>query len=115
MIHLSSGIALARNSFFINFRHPIPAMVTLAVFGVTKLLVSRYVGTFFGEYMISSPHSWTALLAPTLVTWTAPASSWELDLTSSWFETTLQQELVQSGAALSKSDLRSQGMAVHMD
>ncbi|KAF8557445.1 hypothetical protein OG21DRAFT_1482311 [Imleria badia] len=78
------GIALARGSFLINFRHPGPALVTLAVFAVTKLLVS----------------SWAALLAPTLVTWTVDASGWELDLTSSSFESMLQQELVQSGVAL---------------
>ena len=44
LIHLSGGIALTRNSFFINFRHPTPALVTILVFGVTKLLVSRYTG-----------------------------------------------------------------------
>ena len=44
LIHLSAGIAMARNSFLINFRHLIPALVTMLVFGVTKLLVSRYTG-----------------------------------------------------------------------
>jgi len=42
LIHLSGGIALARNSFFFSFRHLIPTIATLMVFGVTKLLVSRY-------------------------------------------------------------------------
>ena len=40
------------------------------------------------------------MLTPTLVTWTVDASGWELDLTSSSFESMLQRELVQSGAAL---------------
>ena len=44
--------------------------------------------------------SWAVLLTPGLVTWTVDASGWELDLTSSSFESLLQQELVQSGAAL---------------
>ena len=42
LIHLSGGIALARGSYLISFRHWFPTFVTLAVFGVTKLLVSRY-------------------------------------------------------------------------
>ncbi|KAI9568243.1 hypothetical protein HD554DRAFT_2101097 [Boletus coccyginus] len=84
LIHLSGGIALARNSFLISFRHPVPALVTLVVFGVTKLLVS----------------SWAALLTPTHVPLTVSASGWELDLTSNSFESMLQQELVQSGAAV---------------
>ena len=42
LIQLSAGIALASNSFLINFRHLIPTLVTMLVFGVTKLLVSRY-------------------------------------------------------------------------
>ncbi|KAH0832929.1 hypothetical protein J3R83DRAFT_11896 [Lanmaoa asiatica] len=61
-----------------------PTLVTLVVLGLTKLLVS----------------SWTTLLTPTLVTWSVDASGWEIDLTSSSFESILQQELVQSGAAL---------------
>lgn len=44
--------------------------------------------------------SWAALLTPTVVTWNVDASGWELDLTSSSFESLLEQELVQSGAAL---------------
>ncbi|KAF8557447.1 hypothetical protein OG21DRAFT_315030 [Imleria badia] len=84
LIHLSGGIALARGAFLINFRHPGPALVTLAVFAVTRLLVS----------------SWAALLAPTQVTRIVNASGWELDLTSGSFESMLQQELVQSGVAL---------------
>ena len=42
LVHLSGGIALARGAFIISFRHPGPALVTLAVFAVTKLLVSKY-------------------------------------------------------------------------
>ncbi|KAI9568244.1 hypothetical protein HD554DRAFT_786507 [Boletus coccyginus] len=84
LIHLSGGIALARNSFFFSYRHLIPTVATLLVFGVTKLLVS----------------SWAALLAPTLVPLTAGASGWELDLTSNSFESMLRQELIQSGAAI---------------
>ena len=42
LVHLNGGIALARSSFLINFRHLIPTLVTLVVFGLTKLLVSRY-------------------------------------------------------------------------
>ncbi|KAF8127037.1 hypothetical protein EV363DRAFT_1173348 [Boletus edulis] len=84
LIHLSGGIALTRNSFVINFRHLIPTFMTLAVFGLTKLLVS----------------SWTALLTPTPVIWSVDASGWELDLTSTWFESALQQELAKSGVAL---------------
>ena len=42
LIHLSCGIALSRVSFLINFRHLFPTLVTLAVFGLTRLLVSRY-------------------------------------------------------------------------
>ncbi|KAG8213419.1 hypothetical protein J3R82DRAFT_11921 [Butyriboletus roseoflavus] len=84
LIHLNGGIALARSSFLINFRHLFPTLVTLVVFGLTRLLVS----------------SWTALLTPTVVTWNIDASGWELDLTSSSFESLIQQELIQSGAAI---------------
>ncbi|KAI9568245.1 hypothetical protein HD554DRAFT_786849 [Boletus coccyginus] len=84
LIHLSGGIALARNSFLFSFRHLIPTFATLVVFGVTKLLVA----------------SWAALLAPSLVPLTVSASGWELDLTSNSFESMLRQELVQSGAAV---------------
>ena len=52
------------------------------------------------ELMIS--RSWAALLTPTLLTRTVGASGWELDITSSTFESMLQQELVQSGVALGK-------------
>ncbi|KAF8440555.1 hypothetical protein L210DRAFT_3669836 [Boletus edulis BED1] len=83
-IATSGGIALTRNSFVINFRYLIPTFMTLAVFGLTKLLVS----------------SWTALLTPTPVIWSVDASGWELDLTSTWFESALQQELAKSGVAL---------------
>ena len=102
LIHLSAGIALARNSFFINFRHPIPALVTILVFGVTKLLVSRYARCSVLQETkdLTMSRSWTTLLTPTLVTWTVNASALELDLTSSWFESALRQELGQSGAAL---------------
>ena len=44
------------------------------------------------------------MLTPTLVTWTVDASGWELDLTSSSFESMLQRELVQSGAALGNAE-----------
>jgi hypothetical protein len=42
LIHLSGAIAMTRNSFLINSRHRIPTLVTMLVFGLTKLLVSRY-------------------------------------------------------------------------
>ena len=47
-------------------------------------------------------HSWAALLTLTPLTRTIGASGWELDITSSMFESMLQQELVQSGIALGK-------------
>ncbi|KAF8452876.1 hypothetical protein L210DRAFT_3639318 [Boletus edulis BED1] len=84
LIHLSGGIALTRSSFVIDICHLTPTIATLVVFGLTRLLVS----------------SWTALLTPTLVTWSLDASGWELDLNSSWFESALQLELVKSGIAL---------------
>jgi hypothetical protein len=46
--------------------------------------------------------SWAALLTPIRVSLTVGASGWELDLTSSSFESLLQQELVQSGGAIGK-------------
>jgi len=100
LIHLSGGIALARNSFFFSFRHLIPTVATLMVFGVTKLLVSRYATCSVLQEMKMTLHSWAALLAPALVPLTAGASGWELDLTSNSFESMLRQELVQSGAAV---------------
>ena len=42
LVHLNGGIALARGSFLINFRHLVPTSITLVVFGLTRLLVSRY-------------------------------------------------------------------------
>ncbi|KAI9568246.1 hypothetical protein HD554DRAFT_2172658 [Boletus coccyginus] len=69
LIYLSGGIALARNSPFFSFRHPVPALWQAAL------------------------RCWHRLVS-------ISASVWEIDLTSNSFESMLQQELVQSGAAI---------------
>ncbi|KIJ61777.1 hypothetical protein HYDPIDRAFT_31105 [Hydnomerulius pinastri MD-312] len=83
LIKLSGGIALARGSFLTSFGHLGLTIGTLVIYGVTRLMVS----------------SWATLLTPTLVAWEVPATGWELDITTSGFDTLLQQELISSGAA----------------
>lgn len=43
LIKLTSGITLARGEFVISFRHILTTLVTITIFALTKLLVSRYI------------------------------------------------------------------------
>ncbi|KAG9308885.1 hypothetical protein JVU11DRAFT_11345 [Chiua virens] len=81
-IKLECVIALARGGLLITQNIPV-TLVTLAMFGLTKLMVS----------------SWSTLLTPTLVAKNITVNGIELDLNSNYFESQLYEQLLNAKIA----------------
>ncbi|KAF9218267.1 hypothetical protein BS17DRAFT_823283 [Gyrodon lividus] len=84
LVELSAGVAFAKNSFVLKRAYVLLTIKTLAVFGAFTLLTSN----------------WTTLLTPVQVTLLVEMSGWELDISSSNFDQSLQQALAVSTSSL---------------